>query len=464
MRRGAVALAAAAALACTSELPSSEPGPRDAFFYPVGAAVLPVRGGGGEPVGERLLVASSNADLAYAEDTGGSVIGVDPLADPAVLAGGLNVRSFAGALGLADPAACPALPPGAEPIAIVGTRGSDVVYRLAVSAEGVPSCDGCEIGVGSADRGDPFGVAIACDGAASPGGPAVARAFVGYLRSSLGQAWFTQIDLTRAPSEEGHVRHGFYGGGQVRGFAYDAFRRRLYFTRTVSGAEAFLSWMDLGGDCRVDLADGEEGACGRGTSRGLPGLELRGIALANPNPTDPAARVRRAYATARIFDPDAAASAGARVGDFDGLLLVVELSENLGGELDLRIVGQVPLGYGAGDVRVLPPRAGRRDVVAAVASDSGTVVVYDDETEERMAFEEDPLTGAPLVGHTPAGLAVGPSPLAGASAVRVYVTSFGDHFVTPIDVPLDAPWTASIPLSGGLPLRIGGGVPAGGTP
>jgi hypothetical protein len=424
-----------------------DPGPRDRFYFPTSVGVID----------HRLVVASSNSDLRYDDDTGGSLLAVD-VVDPMTVAGAINVSSFAGELAIADPAdprsPCPVADPASGAVAVLPVRGAALVYLARVAAaDGRLSCDGCEVAVSGANRGDPFAVGLAC-------GDGVAKAFVGYLRTAAGQAILTQIDLTRTDlSADGAVQHAGFTGiggqieiGQVRGIAYDASRKRLYLTRTASGSSTSLRWVDLANDCRIDKI-GEVGGCRTGTTRSgaVPaGLELRGIALSS---TAVSGAPRRAYLSARIYDPVAAATAGVRIGDYDGLLLVVDLAEDLGGSLDFRIVDQIAIGYGASDVRVLPPRAGKRDVVAALAADDGVLWIYDDETGGRVALGRDPVTGAPLVGHVPSGLAVDPVALAGSAGevARVYVGSFRENFVTPIDVPLDAPENACLITSGGTP-------------
>ncbi len=441
MRKLALLAAAVALAACSSNVPKLAPGPTDRFFYPTGLGVI----------GHDLVVASSNADLSYADDAGGTVVAVDPVADPAKLLWGVDIRSFSGELAAMDHVAeCTAL---ASSAAVVPVRGSDVVYRLGVTDAGAVTCDGCEIPVGSSVRGDPFSAGFAC-------GPGFARAYVGYLRSSYGETWVSQIDLLAKPTDPYVLHRNFGDTGQPRGFAYDAVKKRLYVTRTTTGSVTTMLWVDLANGCRFDLAFGGTDdpafqGCSSGTTRAgaIPtGLELRSIALAHQASADGA--VRRAYITARIFDAAAAASAGTRIGDFDGLLLVVDLSEDLDGRLDFQVVDEIPIGYGAGDVRVLPERPGKRDVVAALASDDGVVWIYDDETGARVAIGRNPETGAPVTGQLPFGLAADPVALAG-NVGRVYVGSFREHFVTPIDVPLDAPWNAAVVISGGAPRRIG---------
>jgi hypothetical protein len=441
-----VALVAAAGCNQVSEL---QPGPADRFYFPTGAAVT---------AAGQLVVASSNFDLRYDEDTGGSVIAVDPAQEPAPdlagLLGAVNVRSLAGQLAIADPATCPAvLDPAAGAVAVVPVRGSNVVYRLRVAASGAVSCPGCEVQVGGTSHVDPWAAGIAC-------GPGIARAFVGHLRTSglvYPAAWVTQLDLSKDPSAPDAVQHFAWDYGQARGFAYDAEQERLYVTHTVTGAATSLRWVDLGGKvacdgdpaslcaCRVDRGFASGGcATGESVAGAVPqGIELRGVALSH-SPTP----FRRAYFTARVYDPVLAAAAGARTTEFDGKLLVADLVETLDGRLDLAVVGEIDLGYGASDVVVLPERAGKRDLVAALATDSGRITIYDDETGTVVGIganlEGEPATGAPLVGHAPIALALDPVPKAGGTVARLYAVSFQESFVTPIDVPLEDPAAACL--------------------
>jgi hypothetical protein len=452
-----VALVAAAAC---GRVTKTEPGPADRFYRPTGIGVY----------AGNLVVASSNSDLRYDDATGGTLIAVDPLAavagaQDAPLRGSVQIASFAGQLAVADPAAC-GLDPAQGALVLVPVRGANVLYRARMSQAGALTCDGCGLPLGNPSYADAFAVGLACS-------PGISRAYVGYLRSAFGQAALAQVDLTKEPGADGAIQYAEFGAGQVRGFAYDASRKRLYFTTTVTSEAAALSWIDLGGGCRLDAALTDPVRCRRGRSLATPkGLELRSIALANGE-TAP----RRAYLTARIYDADAAATAGVRVGDFDGLLLVADLVETLAGELEVRVVDQLPIGYGAADVLVLPARAGRRDVVAALAADDGVLWVYDDETGSAVAIGRDLTrppgagapTGAPEVGHVPFGLALDPAPLAG-NVARLYVGSFQESFVTPIDVPLDDPETTClVSAAGGCTVlrdevrRIGGGL-AGVTP
>ena len=425
-----VALVVAAACGESTKPP---PGPSDTFYKPVGLGVY----------GGKLIVASSNADLRFDDPTGGSVIAVDPFADPASLKGTTNIRSFAGQLVVADPSVCPIQDPDAGAITVVPVRGDDVVYRIRTSADGALACNGCETPLSSAGWADAFTAGLAC-------GPGVARAYVGYLRSSIGQAVFSQLDLTKDPSEPGFLQTAAVGFGSVSAYAYDAPRKRLYFTRTASGSAGTLAFVDLADDCNFDPARGGV-ACPTGQANAPNGIELRGIVLSTSE-----AAPRRAYMTARIFDSAAAASSGVRIGDFDGLLIVADLVESLAGRLELRIVNELPIGYGAAEIVRLPARPGKRDVVAALAADDAILWIYDDETGEAVQIGRDLVgaapTGAPFVGHVPFGLAADPAARAG-SVARVYVASYEESTVTPIDVPLDD-------IRGSCPVAIAGGCAA----
>lgn len=450
-----VALAAGAACSDVTKLPS---GPTDSFYRPTGVGVY----------AGKLVVASSNADLLYDSSTGGSVITVDPAvgADPSrpQLVSGLNIESFAGQVAIADPAdprgaafQCPAVGPLASgALALVPVRGADQLYAVSLGSGGALSCAGCATSLGGAQFADAYSVGVACAPATSVS-PAMARAYVGYLRGQSAQAWMTEIDLAASPPT---VRSGAFGIGQMRGFAFDPSRRRLYAVQAPQG----IRWFDLTEGCVFDAAE-IDGGCRGGAVAMPPGLEARVIALSRPD----APGTPRLYVLARVYDALAAGYAGVRGGDVDGQLLVMEPFDDLAGQTQLHLVRPpISVGYGPVALATLPGRAGRRDVLAALTIDDPLLMIFDDDTGASVVIGRDDLydpvtnpapTGHPWIGAAPFGLAVDPVPTAGGDA-HVYVGSFQENFVTQIDVPLADIELTHIPASAAAPYRhIRGGTP-----
>ncbi|WP_242345151.1 YncE family protein [Anaeromyxobacter terrae] len=411
---------AAAALAACGNPPSADPAPLDRFNAPIALGIS----------GSDLLVVSSNFELAYALDDGGSVIPVDVQASPA-LGKGVRIASFAGELAIADATAC-GLP---ETLALVPAREGNSLYRIRVGPGGALSCgEGCRLPLRS-DVADAYGVLAVCRPPATAGGEPRARAYVGFVRTPANRGQISEIDLRTGASRNRDV-----GLGPVRSFAYDAQNDRLYFTAIESGVTAPLRWIDLAGDCAIDVSV-PEGGCpvsGIDLAAYVRGVEARGIALSNPQ----VGRTRRAFVAARVYNADLAGSIGGRPGfDVGGVLLVLDLVEDRSG-LQPRLAGVFDVGLGANEVKVLPARPGKGDLVAVTASDDGLLWIYDDDQGSLVrVFGRDPHTGIPLFGRQPFGLAARDD---GASA-RLFVSSFKDGFVTPVDVPLDAPWSAADP-------------------
>jgi hypothetical protein len=462
------ALALAAACGTETKVPSAS---LDRIRLPMGLAVHH---------GD-LLVVSSNGDLALDEATGGTLMSL--AADPAslssaALVGAVRVRSFGGDLALARLEAPAADVPEAEacagtglaaPLAVFGTRGSNTFNAVALGAGGAPSCaspGACGIAAGSG-FGDPLAVAVACGGT-RPASPAPrARAFFGFLNAPNALAWIGELDL-----ETFAQRFALVGTGQIRGFAYDRARDRLFMAGLATGSVTPLRWVDLGG-CTLGLPLGA-GGCSVGalTIPGVTGadaVELRSIALANPAVPGVARGVGepvRAYVSGRLYDASAAAAAGFRNTDLGGVLLVLDLFDDALGGLTPVLVARHFIPHGAQEVRVLPRSAGwaaaRRDVVAVVSTDAGALTLLDDETGALTTFGTDSLsteghaaTGGPVLGHQPYGLAVDPA-VAGTTA-RLWVGSYADSFVTPIDVTLDPVVAAT--YAGGRQVKLGGATP-----
>lgn len=426
------ALAAALLLAACGAEPRGAPAPLDRFTFPTGLAV---REG-------KLLVVSSDFDLNYARDDGGSLLQVDLAATPpAIEPGGLRIPAFGGELAVAEPAACGV----SAPLALVPSRTSNQLFRVSLAGGALACGQDCPLSLEQESLSEPYGVGLTCP----PGGPA--RAWVGYLRTPDTLAWLAMVDLQTGawqPIEIGGV-------GLPRSFAYDADRSRLFFTSVETGLAAPLRWLELGGGCTPGLAEVAGGCPIRQLDLYgfLRGAELHGIALSNPQ----AGLSRRAYLSVRVYDASVAAAIGARPGyDIAGMLFVLDLEEGPFGDLRARLVRMVDVGVGAAEVRVLPARAGKRDLVAMTATDDGVLAIYDDDAGAlARVFARDAITGAPEVGRQPFGLAV--QDLGGGLA-RLFVGSFERAYVTPVDVPLDAPDEARLvpsPADPSRPLRIG---------
>jgi hypothetical protein len=426
LRTTLLAIAAAAALSACGEPPSAESAPLDRFSSPIALGLS-----GGE-----LLVVSTNFELSYGLSDGGSVIPVDVVASPPAMGGGgVRIPSYGGELAIADAAACGLT----DRLAVVTVREGNSLYRIAVAPDGALSCgEGCRTALPGQFQ-DAFGVGVVCrpdDPATPSANEHRASAFVSFLRTPSSRGQIVEIDLESGAT----LSTRDVGVGPVRSFAYDGLTQRLFMTSVESGTLAPLRWLELAGTCPVGVATADGGCPIGGMDLGsfLRGAEPRGVALSNPQP----GRTRRAFVTARVYNADLAASIGERPGfDVGGVLFVLDLVEGRTG-LEPRLAGLFDVGLGANEVAVLPVRAGKGDLVAVTASDDGLLWIYDDDQEALVrVFGRDPHTGIPLLGRQPFGLAVRDD---GASA-RVFVSSFKDEFVTPVDIPLDAPWTAADP-------------------
>ena len=458
--RSLAAALALAALACSSQ-PQTGPGPLNRLTFPSSVAVR----------GQDLLVVSTNFDLLYSEQEGGSVL---TLSLPAGAPGGVNIGSLGGEIAIADAAAC-GLPNG-QTLALVPSRSTTALYRLALGADGIPTCGpGCALPL-RADLADPYGVTVAC----RPGGPN--RVFVSHLRTPDLVGYVTMFPLDPNPGLwQPQVQIANVGPDPTRSFAYDSDRDRVYFTSQSTGSQALLRWFDLeNGGCRIDLPSSDLNACPLSALDLFPfvrGADLRGIALSHVIPGQP----RRAYIAARVFDADVASQIGGRpTTDVAGVLLVVELDDGADGRVHPRLVNWVDAGIGVSEVAVLPQRpasacaaaAGCRDLVAVTAGDAGLVSIYDDEVGDmRRVFGRVPVTGEPVLGLFPYGLAVASLASLGTAAqpatsvpacqtapdacARVYVSSFQDNWVSAVDVPLADPGSAGVVMNGNLPWTIG---------
>jgi len=447
--------------ACGENLAHTQP-PMDHFFYPTGLALTPVASGN-----QALLVASANFDLHYDQQVGGTLLSVDPrLAAVGGSAGrsdqalvkfgpGAQMGSYAGPLALVNPGTCGGL--GSGPAAFSASRYTGRLYRFPVGPDGsVAPCQDapgapCQLAL---DPGldDPAALGVACrdDGRRR-------SLFVAYLRApardvyGANTAWLTEFDLDHLGDPLREPRTFALAPGPIGDMAFDRLTDRLYAVGRFAGLTAPINLVDLRPcawqgpvDCptpRVQTFD---------LYSALHGAELVGIALSNPQ----VGRPRRAYLSVRIYDEGYALATSARPGfDVGGAIMVVDLDEDLLGEPSARVRSVVPIGIGAGSVRVLPVRPGLADLVVVPSSGDGSIQIYDDEVGAVVrVISVDVKTGAPEAGHVPSALAVEDL---GAEAL-VYIASFRDWTVSVLRVPLADPTLADL-IRGpdGKPLRIG---------
>jgi hypothetical protein len=289
-----------------------------------------------------------------------------------------------------------------------------------------------------------------------------ARAYFGYLTAQSTNFFVGELDLN-----DFTVRNAPVGLGAVRGLAYDRDRDRLFMTGIATSAPTPLRWFDLAG-CAFG-AGGSQG-CTLGAVNlplvtGSFAVELHGIALAHPRPgaARGAAEPIRAYVSGVIYDQGTAATNGFRSTSFGGVLAVVDLFDDARGGVTPVIDTIYLVPAGAQGVQVLPRLPGwaptRRDVVAVVSVDVGSLTIIDDETSAVDTFGLDAsgpeATGGPLLGHQAYGLAV--DPVVAGSTAHLWVGSFKDGYVTPIEVTLDPVLAAT--FAGGRQLKITGGTP-----
>jgi len=278
--------------------------------------------------------------------------------------------------------------------------------------------------------------------------------------------YVTQVDLRTWPPARAQVNVGF---GTARSFAYDAARDRLYFTGQEYAQSAPIRWIDVGNGCKAfddkdGVQDESRGGChvdaGFDLSRRLRGAEPNDIKLSSREFACTSGgytgTCRRAYVSVRLYDADVAAYLGSRPSsDIGGMLVVLELPESDVGRPDPQVVGLAEIGNMAGPV-VNIPRAGKRDLVVVTAVEDHLVWIWDDELGAMVKVFGRDAVGVPALGHKPSGLA---SIALDASTARVFVSAYKDDWVQAIDIPLDAPETATVVVdSSQQPVKLQGNV------
>jgi hypothetical protein len=384
------------------------------FYFPIGLATTQVAGQ------TTLLVASSNFDLRYSADEGGTLLSIDhqgPLGSDR-LRGAARIASYAGAVAVADEVTCPGIGAGAS--ALVASRFDDSLYRFGILPDGSLSCGpGCTRRTG----GDPFAVTVACRSDQTR-----RTVYVGWLdppestRGSGAGAWVTELDLDNPLKPPRAVD---VGDGPISSMAYDAETDRLWLASQSSGARALLHSVALFDPRWVDGPAPWEAVDTVDLFPDVWGAELRSLALGSPVPGAP----RRLYASVRLYDAESQASTGDRPGgDIGGALVVLDVTEGTDGRPAVVVRGVVPLGPSVGDVAVVRRAAPLRDVVVATVLDGDLLFVYDAETEAVARIIGHDSLGLPLLGDQPIALAVDQD-LPGTPA-WVYVAAFGGHSVT----------------------------------
>ena len=418
-----------AAASCREE-GYSRPPPLDQFTFPTGVGLTRL------PSGDRaLIVVSSNMDLLYDPVNGGTLISAawDPATEVLGRLGVVQIPSFGGPVVVADADTCPGL---ATPLALVASRRSAELVRAEVAADGGLVCGpDCLVDPGPGVT-DPFGLGLACRGDRR-------LAFVGFLDtqvvSNVRYGFASQVDLDTGEVVSLGLATAPYD------FAYDAERDRLWITELApEGApeskpvSAPVQALELS-----SLGDPEQpGSYEQHTYDLWPklrGAEPRGIALSHAQP----GLGRRAYVAVRVYDADLANSIGVRPSyDIGAVLMVLDLEDGPFGIPSLDLIRTVPLGLGASQVRVLPPRPGLRDLVAITSTTEGLLTIYDDEAgaiakvfalAQTGQGPENPggaPLGTPLVGKQPFGIAVD----AQGGRDWIYVGAFESAVVTAVSL------------------------------
>jgi len=475
-------LAGLAAAGCTDSYPASLP-PSDSFYFPVGIAVrqLPPASCAAPATScSALVVVSTNFDLRYDQTTGGTVLSVNPdtstdTFDPSSpghldTLGFLRIGSFGGELAIAEtscPASWPSCRSGCPELAAAGlgdgvarvvtaSRADQTVYLADMDGTGALTCGPTCPAVLSLQSLDPYGVGLACG---SQAGVSAASAYVSQLRAINNQGLLTRLDLVGGAFDTVEL-----ASPTTYTSAFDP-TDGLLFLSTQLGLTQPLRWFrplllpavtsgasNAPAVQQVDLATD------------LRGTLTRDLQVSNDR--------TRLYVVLELFDADALANSGVIIAR-GGAIGVFDLTRNSFNQPSMTLLAAVPTCLGSGQARVLPPRPlapdGHvpRDLVAVTCDVDGTLVLYDDEAGKVVDFVGlDPVTGVPLLGRQPFGLAVepldpsratvstlpdaaalgyGPSPCgAGSSCVRLYVASFEQSWVNILE--MDAAQPGSLTL------------------
>jgi hypothetical protein len=102
----------------------------------------------------------------------------------------------------------------------------------------------------------------------------------------------------------------------------------------------------------------------------IRGSLTRGLAISSD--------LTRGYMAVQLYDTLAASNTGI-LNVIGSLLAVLDLTPGPSGAPSFTVLDTVPIPAGPSQVKVLPPRVGKRDLVVVTCTDDGALVLYDDE-------------------------------------------------------------------------------------
>jgi len=478
-------LACLAAAGCLDTYPVPQT-PTNLFYLPSGIAVHPLlHAAGTVHPASVLLVVSTNFDLRYDPQSGGTVLSVDPDAAPDQLSENpefvpignpLRIGSFGGEISLVEPgcpagwpacrSGCPTMtfPSGVDAFAITSSRYDDVVYAIEVDPSGDLTCGPeCTIPLPSQYL-DPYGVGIVCSDRA---GRNLANAFVTQIRAANNQGLLTRIDLATLGQETVGFDTVALAAPNTYTTAFDPGTGRLFLSTQIGLTEP-LRWFN---------------------PLTLPAVSLGTLTAPTVNQIN-----LGAYLRATLTQDLAVSNDGQHLyvqleqvdGDLlqqgvvvpkGGALAVFDLAPDSYNQPSMLLERAVNTCQGGGQLRVLPQRAGKRDLVALTCDTQAILMLYDDEIGDVVSYVWlDPGTGQPLLGRQPFGMAVEPidpsraitspqvpyapgvsspytpSPCTlGNSCVRIYVASFAQSWVNLVELDPASPQQMSLVKRIGIP-------------
>ncbi len=456
-------LAFVTAAGCRDSFPNVVP-PLDILYFPVGIAVRQLAPTPADPYGSsQLVVVNSNFDLRYDQIDGGTVLVVDPdrsqdteVGGALSVLGSFRIASFGGEAGLVE-ARCqpgwPDCPSGCPPLAsdpvlaaggaklVVASRSGLQIYRMSITEAGGLDCGaGCPFSV-PIDRPDPYGVSIACSEAA--GFPA-AYAFVSHLMAANNLGWLTRLNL----AADDDVLPLLIGSDGTYSSVFNPANDRLFVTSTIGFNQQFrwfnplVTVSDVNGFAMPEYAAAYFSAL-------LTGAAARDMAVSSDG--------QMLYVTVDLYDVPVAAQTGSFFTQ-GGAVAIFDLAPSSFGEPRMALQGIVRTCLGVGQIRRLPHRDGKPDLLAVTCDTEGALAIIDTSSRTVVRYVGlDTSSGLPVLGRSPFGLAVEPidparatipvagsgyqpSPCtAGRDCQRIYVGSFLNHWVNVLELDPDRP-------------------------